>query len=184
MSRYSETVLCECGCGLPAPLSKQTDSRRGFVKDQPHRFRMGHNQRGRARVSGYKLTQATTHPRASGHGYVLEHVLIVEAALGKYLPAGAEVHHVDGNSLNNSRRNLVVCPSRAYHKLLHVRQRILAAGGDPNTQRPCSTCRQFKPFAEFYSAKTPYGFQKRCKDCCKAYDKGRWRRGPKSMRAA
>jgi hypothetical protein len=37
------TKLCECGCGNPAPLSKQTDKKRGYVKGEPMRFIAGHN---------------------------------------------------------------------------------------------------------------------------------------------
>lgn len=38
---------CECGCGEPAPLARQTDRKRGYVKGQPHRFIAGHSSRGR-----------------------------------------------------------------------------------------------------------------------------------------
>src|SRR3954453_11804163 len=37
----------ECGCGLPAPLSPQTDTSRGYTKGEPRRFRHGHHARGR-----------------------------------------------------------------------------------------------------------------------------------------
>ena len=50
-----------------------------------------------------------------------EHIWLAEQALGKPLPYGAEVHHVDGNPSNNNPANLVVCPDRQYHKLLHTR---------------------------------------------------------------
>lgn len=36
-------TLCECGCGEPAPLARQTDAKRGYVKGQPIRFIAGHN---------------------------------------------------------------------------------------------------------------------------------------------
>lgn len=35
--------LCECGCGLPAPLAKRTDKRWGWTKNRPKRFIQGHN---------------------------------------------------------------------------------------------------------------------------------------------
>lgn len=34
--------LCDCGCGDPAPIATQTDSRRGTVKGHPRRFIAGH----------------------------------------------------------------------------------------------------------------------------------------------
>lgn len=34
--------LCECGCGQPAPIAKQTKSVHGYVKGQPVRFIHGH----------------------------------------------------------------------------------------------------------------------------------------------
>lgn len=39
------TALCECGCGLPAPIAKSTSPRRGHVKGEPLRFVNGHNGR-------------------------------------------------------------------------------------------------------------------------------------------
>lgn len=35
--------LCECGCGNPAPLAKQTDNKKGYKKGDPLRFIAGHN---------------------------------------------------------------------------------------------------------------------------------------------
>lgn len=38
----SQVKLCECGCGNPAPISKQTAASRGWVKGEPLRFIHGH----------------------------------------------------------------------------------------------------------------------------------------------
>lgn len=35
--------LCECGCGLPAPIAPQTMRDRGWVRGEPLRFRQGHS---------------------------------------------------------------------------------------------------------------------------------------------
>lgn len=35
-------ALCACGCGLPAPISDRTNKTLGYVKGQPHRFRIRH----------------------------------------------------------------------------------------------------------------------------------------------
>ena len=34
--------LCECGCGLPAPIARKTFQERGWVQGYPIRFRNGH----------------------------------------------------------------------------------------------------------------------------------------------
>ena len=38
-------ALCQCGCGIPAPISDRTDSSRGRMRSAPLRFVHGHNRR-------------------------------------------------------------------------------------------------------------------------------------------
>ena len=85
------------------------------------------------------------------HGYIqysiggkirLRHVLTAERALGHILPQGAQVHHVDGNGLNNAPSNLVVCQDQKYHALLHRRMAAIRAGY-PAHHVICRHCRQY-----------------------------------------
>lgn len=39
--------LCECGCGQPAPLAPQSNTKTGVVRGQPTRFIKGHYRMGR-----------------------------------------------------------------------------------------------------------------------------------------
>lgn len=71
-----------------------------------------------------------------------EHVLVAERALGKALPKGAVVHHVNENGKDNRNSNLVICPSRSYHALLHQRMDALKACGNANW-RKCYLCHQY-----------------------------------------
>lgn len=90
-------------------------------------------------LTGYVCYRRPGHPRATSRGFVYEHILIVEAAIGKPLRATAEVHHVDEVRSNNANGNLVACQNRSYHQLLHQRARALAACGDPSAL-PCNAC--------------------------------------------
>ncbi len=71
-----------------------------------------------------------------------EHKEVAEKALGKPLPRGAVVHHIDENPLNNSPDNLVICPSPGYHRILHQRLDAFKACGDYNWKK-CTFCKQY-----------------------------------------
>jgi len=58
------------------------------------------------------------HPSAKYYGFVLQHRLVVERALGRYLDRTESVHHIDRNSLNNDIGNLQVV-SRSEHMRIH-----------------------------------------------------------------
>ena len=45
MEQGTTAKLCECGCGQPAPIAKQSNSRLGYIKGQPMRFVFGHSGR-------------------------------------------------------------------------------------------------------------------------------------------
>lgn len=94
----------------------------------------------RSHSAGYVRIYRPNHPRAASNGYVYEHVLIVERALGHALPDKAEVHHVDGKPDQNRGSNLVACEDDAYHKLLHRRARAYRATGNPHATRCDRSC--------------------------------------------
>jgi len=83
-------------------------------------------------------------------------VLVAEAALGKFLPDGAEVHHVDGVKGRNVGGNLVVCQDRGYHMLLEQRTRALIACGDANAKR-CCICHGYENQADIVVVNTKSG---------------------------
>ena len=79
----------------------------------------------------------------------LEHVLIAESVIGKALPKGACVHHIDGNPHNNANSNLVICQSQAYHMLIHQRQAALEAIGNADW-RACNICKKYNAPENLY----------------------------------
>lgn len=56
--------------------------------------------------NGYVLCYAPKHPKKIMRGYVLEHRLVMEAHLGRYLENGEVVHHINGNRQDNRIENL------------------------------------------------------------------------------
>lgn len=142
---------CLCGCGKKTRIS--LDNRYGNVKGEPRQFIHGHGVKGgpthpswkggiKDACSGrYRVVNLPDHPRAND-GYVLEHVLIAEKALGKPLPEGAEVHHINSKGKDNRNINLVICENHAYHHLLHTRQKAFIACGHANWKK-CWICQQW-----------------------------------------
>ncbi len=121
------------------------------------------NWKGGRYESGRAYIHKPEHPNSDCRGYIMEHILIAEAALGFYLPEKSVIHHIDGNPLNNSNSNLVICQDQGYHHLLHCRQRALAGCGDAN-KRYCSICNEWKQSTEFPTRKgKPHAG--RCKQC-------------------
>ena len=142
--------LCECGCGKPALISPVTRRGLGHVAGQPVRFIQGHHFRSGPRYKGGRLKGhdgyvrilMKGHPRANGKGYILEHVLIAEKALGRPIPVGVEVHHVNEIRDDNRPSNLVICENKGYHKLLHARMDGYRSTGNPDA-RKCCICHRY-----------------------------------------
>lgn len=74
---------------------------------------------------------------------VQEAVVIVEKILGKKLPKGAVVHHVNENPLDNRHENLVVLQNQGMHNIVHGRTKALAATGNARA-KPCRFCHQYE----------------------------------------
>ena len=144
----TDAGLCQCGCGRDAPISTYTNARLGYRRGQPVRFIVGHNQcasnnsrwnGGLTKTKGYIVERSPGHPRSGVRGYVPQHVLVAERALGRYLPLKAEVHHVNAIRHDNRGCNLVVCEDHGFHMLLHQRARAFSATGNPKA-RKCVYC--------------------------------------------
>jgi len=72
---------------------------------------------------GYIYCIAKDHPYAVDNGYVLEHRLVMERHLGRYLLPTEIVHHIDRKKDNNSLGNLILFASHAEHMLHHIHER-------------------------------------------------------------
>ena len=119
----------------------------------------------------------TMQRKVHGEKSLRVHRLIVEDVLGKPLPDGSEVHHVNGNRGDNSHENLVVCPDKSYHMLLHARTDALEAGYDPDKYHKCTDCKAYRPKKEFSKNRTRVtGLNNLCKPCDNTRNRDRYSR--------
>jgi len=88
----------------------------------------GWNGEKRKKSNGYFHSYAPDHPNTNGAGFVPEHRLIAEKALGRFLKKKELVHHINEDRADNQNSNLLIC-TRAYHLDLHQRMRKAAADG-------------------------------------------------------
>lgn len=71
---------------------------------------------------GYIAHYKPEHPFAGKDGLVMEHRLVVEEAIGHYLPSELDVHHINGIKTDNRIENLQVL-THGEHTTLHFKGR-------------------------------------------------------------
>lgn len=83
-------------------------------------------------TDGYRMVKCDGHFHPSGRvKYKREHILVVEEFIGRELKTargymGEQVHHIDGDKLNNVIDNLLLCEDTSVHKLVDCQLHELA----------------------------------------------------------
>ena len=86
-------------------LSKATRKKMSEAKkENRYRWRGGRIKSS----SGYILIHQPDHPNCQKRGYVLEHRLVIEKFLGRYLKSWETVHHLNGIKDDNRLENLQI----------------------------------------------------------------------------
>ena len=170
-------MTCECGCGHETSIARHNRSKLGYVAGQPLKYKRGHNRhssRARSDVYPYYDGTGVVTPRLPTHR------ARAERALGKPLPPGAQVHHVGGTKNGDAR--LVICENQAYHRLLHRRENVIKAGGNPDTESLCWCCKKTLLFMHFMRQKTAHSrhpagsLLANCRECYNAKQRERLHR--------
>jgi len=179
-----EIKLCECGCGNPAPIAKKTSTRNGHIKGRAVRFIYNHHlalhkigeknpnwKGGRTQdTRGYMFILSPDHPQANKFGYVRQHRIRAEKAIGRILPLKHPVHH-------HSKNELVVCENHAYHRLLHLRTWAYRACGHAGF-RKCPYCKKYDSVEKMILRRSGDRIQYAHAECKRIYERKRrktWR---------
>jgi hypothetical protein len=150
-----EAGYCQCGCGQKTKIATKTHHAKRWEKGKPRRFVVGHHCRrkrshawrgGRTVLNGYPMTYLPEHHRAINMGYVRDHVLMAEKALGKPLPENSEVHHFPNKE---NWTHLIICQDHSFHEFLEVRFRAFKACGRADW-RKCPYCHKWDDPGRMY----------------------------------
>lgn len=119
----TQIKLCECGCGLPAPIAARNWHKKGVKKGQSLRFVCGHHRRGKMqsraekikRVKSWGVNDAAISPYLPDHKVIRYHLdqkrwycaisgvkkpharAVYEHCFGQ-IPEGMVVHHKSGKA--------------------------------------------------------------------------------------
>ena len=143
--------ICKCGCGQPTKMITHTNNKSGRIKGKYNEFITGHNSKGknnpvrgksrpdmtgvgnpkwkggRKKHSGYIAILMPDYPSCDCSGYVLEHRLIVEQQIGRYLSTEEQCHHINGIKDDNRPENLMAFVNASAHTRFHA---------NPNNVKP------------------------------------------------
>ncbi|RQW19877.1 hypothetical protein EH196_06950 [Bacillus sp. C1-1] len=98
---------------------KMSEARKGFrLAGNYENFRGVRN-----RSDGYIQNYVPEHPNATRDGYVMEHRLVMEKCIGRYLKKDEEVHHINKNKKDNRIENLHLFASKKDHMRFHMLER-------------------------------------------------------------
>lgn len=105
--------------------------------------------------SGHIAVLKPDHPYCNNRGYIMEHRLIMEQHIGRYLTKYEHVHHIDHNPKNNNIENLLLLSS-SDHAFLHNEEYRLKNV----TSRKCVEC-NIDQSRKWLKSKNGY----KCKNC-------------------
>jgi len=131
---------CHCGCGGKTKIATSNCRPENKVVGEPMRFLPHHHIReakyhpnykgGRRKTSsGYIEIYSPDHPYANVRKTVLEHILVMESHVGRYITKLERIHHINHIKHDNRLDNLYLCKNHAEHMSIHKKERRSAYVG-------------------------------------------------------
>lgn len=123
LNRWGERDPGVCRtCGAPLPLGKR--SRRFCSVPCRVKAQVGSRRDCQPIPYGkdgvYLARRQPHHPHADSHGYVMEHRLVMEGVIGRFLTPEELVHHEDENPRNNAASNLRIMSAAEHTRHHHL----------------------------------------------------------------
>ena len=164
---------------MPSGVYKRTDYHRKKLSEAKigKCFRENNNswKGGRIKANGYIKILQPNHPFCDDRGYVMEHRLVMEKHLGRFLHPKEQVHHLNGIRDDNRIENLKLLSGRGEHMKIHrpniknpPRKRIIGKCNQCNKKIEILPCqiRMFKKHFcnkecrfKFYRGKNHYRYK-------------------------
>ena len=90
------------------------------ILDRNARKRLAARKPSRTTAYGYVVVHSPAHPNCNKDGFMFEHRLVVEEAIGRMLTGIEVVHHLGHVRSDNRLENLLLLPSNRAHTAFHM----------------------------------------------------------------
>lgn len=106
---------------------KRTEEQRKQMSERLKKGGIGHKK---TRKDGYISIYFPDHPMSNSEGYIMEHILVMECHIGRWINNDEAVHHINHIRSDNRLENLRLMTQKE-HMSMHMKERH-ANGGVPH----------------------------------------------------